>query len=157
VELLPEGSPPHRRHPRLYPEYIKRTGEGVIVIGDSPAKKNGKSGLSATITRFAQAKTTTATQLGQLAAQTRQIQAGRERRTYLKDVLMNYHCQLAKCDNSSKICAHKNGRHFMFDREMSKLWNEAIMTGEATIQSFPVSLLHLLTVRETGDRCRRTR
>jgi hypothetical protein len=96
-------------------------------------------------------------QLGQLATQTRQIQADHEGRTYVKDILMNYHCQLAKCDNSGKICVHKNGRHFMFDREMPKLWNEAIMTGEATIQSFPVSLLHLLTIRETGDRGRRTR
>jgi hypothetical protein len=52
---------------------IKRTREGVIVIRDSPARKKGKSDPSATITQFAQAKATTATQLGQLATQTRQI------------------------------------------------------------------------------------
>jgi hypothetical protein len=44
----------------------------------------------------------------------------------------------------------------MFSREAPKLWNDAIVAGEAIIHSFPVSLFHLLTVQEPDtDRGRR--
>jgi hypothetical protein len=45
----------------------------------------------------------------------------------------------------------------MFSRETPKLWNDAIMAVEATIQSFPISLFHLLNVQEPDiDKDRRS-
>ena len=43
----------------------------------------------------------------------------------------------------------------MFNRELPKLWNDAIVAGDATIISIPVSLLHLLTIQEPGEFRRR--
>jgi len=45
----------------------------------------------------------------------------------------------------------------MFNRELPKLWNDAIVAGDATILSIPVHLLHLLTVQEPGEFRRRGR
>jgi len=45
----------------------------------------------------------------------------------------------------------------MFNRELPKLWNDAIVAGDATIISIPVSLLHLLTIQEPGEFRRRGR
>ena len=38
----------------------------------------------------------------------------------------------------------------MFNQELHKLWNDAIVAGDATILSIPVNLLYLLTIRESG-------
>ena len=35
----------------------------------------------------------------------------------------------------------------MFNRELPKLWSDAIVAGDATILSIPVNLLHLLTFK----------
>ena len=45
----------------------------------------------------------------------------------------------------------------MFNRELPKLWSDAIIAGDATILSVPVNLLHLLTIQESGEFRRRGR
>ena len=45
----------------------------------------------------------------------------------------------------------------MFNRELPKLSNDAIIAGDATILSTPVTLLHLLTTQESGEFRRRGR
>src|SRR5271170_4121261 len=45
----------------------------------------------------------------------------------------------------------------MFNRELPKLWNDAIVAGDTTILSIPVNLLHLLTIQESGKFRRRGR
>ena len=45
----------------------------------------------------------------------------------------------------------------MFNRELPKLSNDAIIAGDATILSIPVNLLHLLTIQESGEFRRRGR
>ena len=45
----------------------------------------------------------------------------------------------------------------MFNRELPKLWNDAIVAGDATILSIAVNLLHLLTIQESGEFRRRGR
>ena len=45
----------------------------------------------------------------------------------------------------------------MFNRELPKLWSDAIVAGDATILSIPVNLLHLLTIQEPGEPRRRGR
>jgi hypothetical protein len=135
---------------------IKRTGEGVILIKDSPSSKKDKSGPPTTITQFTQAAATTTTQQGLIASNLRQIQTEQQGRTFFREILQRYHCQLARCENTTKICISKGGRHFILNQEAPKLWNNTIITQEATIESFPVALFHLLTIQEpSGDRGRR--
>ena len=45
----------------------------------------------------------------------------------------------------------------MFNRELPKLWSDAIIVGEATILAVPINLLHLLTIQEPGYFGRRGR
>jgi hypothetical protein len=52
---------------------------------------------------------------------------------------------------------NKGGRHFMFNRELPRLWSHAIIAGDATILAVPVNLLHLLTIQEPGEFRRRGR
>jgi hypothetical protein len=133
---------------------IKRGGEGVLLPGESPAKKKGKP---ATIHQYTSARASSSTARGLLAADTRQLQFEHEGKDHVREILKLYHCQLSKCDNPAKICIHKGGRHFMFNRELPKLWSDAIIVGDATILSIPVNLLHLLTIQEPGELRRRGR
>ena len=43
----------------------------------------------------------------------------------------------------------------MFNRELPRLWSDAIVAGDATILAVPVNLLHLLTIQEPGEFRRR--
>ena len=45
----------------------------------------------------------------------------------------------------------------MFNRELPKLWSDAIIAGDATILAVPINLLHLLTIQEPGEFRRRGR
>ena len=131
---------------------IKRGAESVVVHGDSPTKKKGKS---TTIDQYTTAQAGSATARAILAAETRQLQFEHEGKNHVREILRLYHCQLSKCDNPGKICIHKGGRHFMFSRELPRLWSDAIVAEEATLLSIPVNLLHLLTIDEPGDIRRR--
>jgi hypothetical protein len=122
--------------------------------GESPAKKKGKS---AAIDQYTSARASSSTARGLLAADIRQLQFEHEGKDHAREILKLYHCQLSKCGNPAKICIHKGGRHFMFNRELPKLWSDAIVAGDATILSIPVSLLHLLTIQEPGESRRRGR
>jgi hypothetical protein len=85
------------------------------------------------------------------------MQAEHSGQPVFRELLQRYHCQLTRCENTSKVCVSKGARHFMFSREAPKLWNDAIMAGEAITHSFPASLFHLLTVQELNiDRGRRS-
>jgi hypothetical protein len=127
---------------------IKRGGEGVLLPGESPAKKKGKS---STINQYTSARASSSTARGLLAADTRQLQFEHEGKHHVREILKLYHCQLSKCGNPAKIRTHKSGRHFMFNRELSKLWSDAIIVGDATNLSIPVNLLYLLTIQEPGE------
>jgi len=133
---------------------IKRGGEGVLLPGESPAKKKGKS---STIDQYTAARANSSTARGLLAADTRKLQFEHEVKDHVREILKLYHCQLSKCDNPAKICIHKGGRHFMFNRELPKLWSDAIIAGDATNLSMPVNLLHMLTIQEPGEFRRRGR
>ena len=109
------------------------TGEGVILIKDSPSGKKDKSGPPTTITQFTQATATTTTQQGLVASNLRQIQAEQQGRTFFREILQRYHYQLARCENTTKVCISKGGRHFILNQEAPKLWNNTIITQEATI------------------------
>jgi hypothetical protein len=132
---------------------IKRGGEGVFLPGESPAKK----GKSSTIDQYTAARANSSAARGLLAADTRQLQFEHEGKDHVREILKLYHCQLSKCDNPAKICIHKGGRHFMFNRELPKLWSDAIIAGDATNLSMPVNLLHMLTIQEPGEFRRRGR
>ena len=45
----------------------------------------------------------------------------------------------------------------MLNRELPKLWSDAVIEGDATVLSIPVNLLHLVTIEEPGDFRRRGR
>ena len=131
---------------------IKRSVESVRIPGDSPAKKKGRLTI---IDQYSAARGSSSTARGLLAAETRQLQFEHEGKDHVREILKLYHCQLPKCDNPGKICIHKGGRHFMFNRELPKLWSDVITAGDATTLAVPVNLLHMLTIEEPGDFRRR--
>jgi hypothetical protein len=133
---------------------IKRGGEGVLLPGESPAKKKGKS---STIDQYMTARANSSTARGLFAADTRQLQFEHEGKDHVREILKLYRCQLSKCDNPSKLCIQKGGRHFMLNRELPKLWSDAVIEGDATVLSIPVNLLHLVTIEEPGEFRRRGR
>lgn len=131
---------------------IKRVVESVVIPGDSPAEKKGRSTV---IDQYSATTASSSTVRGLIAAETRQLQFGHEGISHVREILKRYWYQLAKCDNPGKICVSKGGRHFMFNRELPRLWSDAIVAGDATILAVPVNLLHLLTIQEPGEFRRR--
>ena len=129
---------------------VKRSAENVVVLGESPIKKKAKQ--VDTVTQFGNSQRLSATQLGKVAADTHQLIAESSGQNYVRELLLLYHCQLPKCDNQSKMCVNRGNKHFMFHREIGKLWNDAILRGEATVQSIPVELLHLVELRDLRDK-----
>lgn len=78
---------------------IKRGSEGVLLLGESPAKKKSKSAI---ISQYTSARVSSSTARDLLTTDAHQLQFEHEGKDHVREILKLYHYQLSKYDNQPR-------------------------------------------------------